>query len=124
MIVCQACGAHLMETATVCWNCKAAVEDDVSPQSTPQEEPKAVVQEETSFNMTRCPHCGMIDYRHSSQGIHNTHWPSCKVGGVTKYECGKCRKSFFSLEIQVPLDMEPMAVHKKINSMFTQEAAG
>jgi len=74
--------------------------------------------------LTRCPHCGMIDYRHSSQGIHNTHWPSCKVGGVTKYECGKCRKSFFSLEIQVPLDMEPMAVYKKINSMFTQEAAG
>lgn len=71
--------------------------------------------------LTRCPHCGLIDYRHSSQGAKNTHWQSWNVGGVREYQCGKCRKSFFTLEVQVPLDMEPMAMYKKINSVFARE---
>lgn len=74
--------------------------------------------------LTRCPHCSMIDYRHSSQGAKNTHWQNWKVGGVREYQCGKCRKSFFTLEVQVPLDMEPMAMYKKINSVFAQEDFG
>lgn len=68
--------------------------------------------------LTRCPHCGMVDYRFSSQGLKSSHFANSRVGGVRKYQCGKCRNFFHTLEIQVPLDMDPMKLYEKINKVF------
>ena len=65
-----------------------------------------------------CPHCGMIDYKNVNQSSAHAHWEIWRVGGVRYYQCGKCRKYFYSLEVQVPLDIEPMELYKNINSEF------
>lgn len=67
---------------------------------------------------TRCPYCGMVDMRYSSQGIKQSHFQAWKVKGVGKYECGKCRHTFFTLELQVPTDVEPMALYERINTLL------
>lgn len=74
--------------------------------------------------LMHCPHCGMIDYRFSAQGIKETLWPSCKVGSITHYECGKCRKRFYSLEVQVPIDMTPQELYEKLNAAIRSDPVG
>jgi len=70
---------------------------------------------------TRCPHCGMVDLRHMNQGIKQTHFQNWKVGGVGKYDCGKCRHTFHTIEIQVPVGVKPMELYEQINAMLQQE---
>lgn len=66
---------------------------------------------------TRCPHCGMVDHRHMNQGINQSHFCNYTVGGVSKYQCGKCRGFFKTLRIQVPEGVDPMALYEVINSL-------
>lgn len=68
----------------------------------------------------RCPHCGMTDYEYSTQGIKKTHFQITRVGGKRKYECGKCRKPFTTLEILVPLNMDIGEVYFKINESLSE----
>lgn len=72
--------------------------------------------------LKRCPHCGMVDYRNSSQGIEQTHHNIWTVGGIRYYQCGKCRKYFYTLEVQVPLDTVPLELYKILNEAISLEA--
>ena len=83
----------------------------------------------TGHPYLRCPHCGLVDYRHSAQGIKKSHFPIWSVGAESKYECGNCRKHFRTIQLCVPTDMEPLALHEKINALLatvptTQEENG
>jgi hypothetical protein len=67
----------------------------------------------------RCPHCGMTDYEYSTQGMKKAHWQMLRVGGKRKYECGKCRQSFTTLEIQFPTNMDIGEVYFKVNEFLS-----
>lgn len=67
--------------------------------------------------LTRCPHCGMIDYQFMNQGSRNSHFCNWKVGGVSHYQCGKCRGYFDALTIQVPEGMTAMQLYEMINRL-------
>ena len=69
---------------------------------------------------TRCPHCDMVDLKHINQGIKQTHFRNWKVKGIGKYDCGKCRHTFYTLEIQIPDGMDPMALYEQINSLYKE----
>lgn len=71
--------------------------------------------------LRRCPHCGMTDYEHSTQGMNKTHWQITRVGGKRRYECGKCRKPFTTLEIQVPLNMDIGELYDLVNNHISSK---
>lgn len=73
---------------------------------------------------TRCPYCGMVDLRHMNQGIKRSHFLIWDSAGKQNYQCGKCRKYFFTIHLTVPTDMEPMQFYEKINALLQQESAG
>jgi len=64
---------------------------------------------------TRCPSCGMTDLQHTNQGTKFSHFRNWHVGGISKYQCGKCRAYFKTLEIMVPDGMEPMELYDRIS---------
>lgn len=67
--------------------------------------------------LTRCPHCGMIDYQFMNQSGRSSHYCNSKVGGVSHYQCGKCRGYFATLTIQVPEGMTAMELYERINRL-------
>ena len=67
---------------------------------------------------TRCPHCGTVDLRHMNQGIRYSHFLVWNSKGIKKYQCGKCRKHFYTIQLMVPTDMEPMEFYEKINTLL------
>ena len=71
--------------------------------------------------LTRCPECGMVDYRFVNQRSDRSHWCDYTVGGVGRYQCGKCRSFFNTLRIQVPEGMDPMELYERINEMLREE---
>lgn len=74
--------------------------------------------------LKHCPHCGMVDYQTVTQGANRSHWNIWTVGGLRCYQCGNCRKHFYGVELQVPLDIEPTELYKRINSMIGSEGLG
>ena len=64
----------------------------------------------------RCPYCGLVDYHHSAQGVDKSHHPITRVGATLRYECGKCRKQFYCLEVSVPADQTPLEFYQQINA--------
>ena len=71
----------------------------------------------------RCPHCGLVDYRRSAQGIKQSHFPIWGVGAESKYECGKCRKQFHTIQVCVPTNVDPLTFYEKINSILVADAS-
>jgi transcription elongation factor Elf1 len=67
---------------------------------------------------TRCPHCGMVDPKHSSQSIRNSHFAKYTVKGVTEYECGNCRKNFSTIQVTVPDGMDPFDFYDQISALY------
>lgn len=67
---------------------------------------------------TRCPHCGMVDYRYSAQGMNHAHHPITLVGALEKYECGGCRRQFHAIQICVPANTDPMEFYKRVVSLL------
>lgn len=74
--------------------------------------------------LRRCPHCGMIDYRFSSQSATQALFKSWEVGGISKYVCGKCKKASYTLSLQVPQGMEPMEFYKKVKRALSGQIEG
>lgn len=66
----------------------------------------------------RCPHCSMVDLQHSVQGASRSHHQITRVGALLRYECGKCRKQFFTFEVCVPADIEPLKFYEQINALL------
>lgn len=66
----------------------------------------------------RCPHCGMVDHQYSAQGLKDSHFQTTRVGSLLKYECGKCRKQFFTFEVCVPEGEDPYEFYNKIAKTF------
>lgn len=55
---------------------------------------------------TRCPYCGMTDFRTMNQSARSAHFCSWTVAGRSKYNCGRCRNDFYTLTITVPQGVE------------------
>lgn len=66
----------------------------------------------------RCPHCGQVDWQYSAQGIKDSHFPITRVGAVQKYECGRCRRQFHSIEFCVPENTDPLEFYEKIANLL------
>lgn len=68
----------------------------------------------------RCPHCGLVDLQHSVQGANRSHHQITRVGALLRYECGKCRKQFFAVEVCVPADSKPLDFYEHINTLLSE----
>lgn len=68
----------------------------------------------------RCPHCGLVDYHYSVQGLKNSHFPITCVGSLRKYECGKCRKQFHTFEVCIPANTDPMEFYDRLTSLLSE----
>lgn len=71
----------------------------------------------------RCPHCGLIDYQYSAQGIKESLFQITRVGAVRKYECGKCRKHFRTIELCIPAGEDTLAYYEQHIATITKENA-
>lgn len=63
----------------------------------------------------RCPHCGK-DLLHN----HDTVIIS-RVGAVVKWECCKCRKQYYRLEVTVPANIAPEKFYERIRKALSLE---
>lgn len=70
---------------------------------------------------TRCPHCGMTDLRFMNQSHRNAHFRSWQVGGKSKYQCGKCRHEFYTLEFTIPVGMPFETALARVIEAFKNE---
>lgn len=70
---------------------------------------------------TKCPHCGMVDYQYSSQGLHHSHFDIWRVGALRRYQCGKCRKMFHTIELCVPHDIDALQYYEMIRRNMAEQ---
>lgn len=64
----------------------------------------------------RCPNCG-------AALLHNRNTFLCTtVGSHRKWECGRCRKLYHTLELPVPVGTTPEEFYEKLQAaLFTEE---
>jgi len=69
----------------------------------------------------KCPHCGLVDKGYSAQGIRESHFSIWTVGSLTKYECGKCRKHFFTVEFATDDQDKAILLYERVHDVLSKE---